>query len=784
MNRCAIGSACTALLALNVGLSADVGTNVGIRTQGTVSRADEGSNAPAPDPKGEGGVAGGIGVVCIETGTPTQCQLPDQASARTSDVQADLKVAERFRNDTGGPILISKICWWGIYLDFAPAPDVDCSTDPAHAVDAFTITFYANDQTVGCPNSIPGTVKQVNLQGGNLAVTRSPTGGSIGAFLEFEYSGTLTVPVAVAAGECVWIEIVNDSTGTVSPNCVWLWETAPPGDSFAVQDLSVGTYVDAAIPDDLAFCVNMVLGNPAACNFVVDAGCAGATNPCGAPAGPGVFGCADPCCCTQVCAQTPLCCLVEWTQSCAISAIGNGCATPPYECTAPGYPNDCCTSPTSVADGAVVAFNNANANSDGAPEGNDGDCIPNGTVGKDLWYKFAAPENGTLVAATCGPGATFDTTIEIYDIGSGAYDCQDVKDQVGLVGCNDDGGYVDPLIGPCVASLTSAAMAEVTGGINYLIRLGGFDNLTGTGNISFDFTPGVDQFDTGLPRTVTFNGTPNNLVGFSSGNLQPGQPTLPQRRTAQAFSIAGGTREITQLWLQGFQPLTATNTTLTMEVHTRTALTTAPTPASLIASRAIAYPVSFNEPTINLADPNTRHLFNVTPTFNLNPGNYWLTVYSGNTQPGVVESQFAWFTNAENGINNACPLLPASCAPATTCTGQPGGTQAMWRSCTYPVPGFGGYFTPAIALDPAGCPTCIAADLLNTSFKVRGRPVSNPCPWDCAQPPNGVVDTVDFLALLQVWGVLGGNGPCDFDNNGVIDTVDFLALLQHWGLCL
>ncbi len=58
-----------------------------------------------------------------------------------------------------------------------------------------------------------------------------------------------------------------------------------------------------------------------------------------------------------------------------------------------------------------------------------------------------------------------------------------------------------------------------------------------------------------------------------------------------------------------------------------------------------------------------------------------------------------------------------------------------------------------------------------------------PCPWDCAQPPNGIVDTVDFLALLQVWGLPGGNGPCDFDNNGVIDTVDFLALLQHWGLC-
>ncbi len=58
-----------------------------------------------------------------------------------------------------------------------------------------------------------------------------------------------------------------------------------------------------------------------------------------------------------------------------------------------------------------------------------------------------------------------------------------------------------------------------------------------------------------------------------------------------------------------------------------------------------------------------------------------------------------------------------------------------------------------------------------------------PCPWDCAAPPNGLVDTVDFLELLALWGVPGGNGPCDFDGNGLVDTVDFLDLLAHWGAC-
>ncbi len=53
-----------------------------------------------------------------------------------------------------------------------------------------------------------------------------------------------------------------------------------------------------------------------------------------------------------------------------------------------------------------------------------------------------------------------------------------------------------------------------------------------------------------------------------------------------------------------------------------------------------------------------------------------------------------------------------------------------------------------------------------------------PCPWDCADG-NGVVDTVDFLALLAGWGA---GGPCDFDGGGV-STTDFLALLAEWGAC-
>jgi hypothetical protein len=55
------------------------------------------------------------------------------------------------------------------------------------------------------------------------------------------------------------------------------------------------------------------------------------------------------------------------------------------------------------------------------------------------------------------------------------------------------------------------------------------------------------------------------------------------------------------------------------------------------------------------------------------------------------------------------------------------------------------------------------------------------CRADCAQPPNGVVDVVDFLRLLQSWGDVCE--LCDIEPGDGVDVVDFLALLQAWGPC-
>ncbi|MHC5006029.1 MAG: hypothetical protein ACYTGF_01575 [Planctomycetota bacterium] len=54
------------------------------------------------------------------------------------------------------------------------------------------------------------------------------------------------------------------------------------------------------------------------------------------------------------------------------------------------------------------------------------------------------------------------------------------------------------------------------------------------------------------------------------------------------------------------------------------------------------------------------------------------------------------------------------------------------------------------------------------------------CPWDCGDPPDGVVNIVDFLALLAQWGHAGTS--CDI-NGGGVDVTDFLEMLAAWGPC-
>jgi hypothetical protein len=66
------------------------------------------------------------------------------------------------------------------------------------------------------------------------------------------------------------------------------------------------------------------------------------------------------------------------------------------------------------------------------------------------------------------------------------------------------------------------------------------------------------------------------------------------------------------------------------------------------------------------------------------------------------------------------------------------------------------------------------------NLTITCEPIGQPCPWDCADPADGEVSVVDFLALLAQWGQVGSS--CDLDGGGV-GVTDFLEMLANWGPC-
>ena len=768
--------------------------------------------------------AGGVGVVCSETGSPAHCQLPDQAGhgsdgiiGATSDLAAGYIVAERVTSDV--TTSLSTICWWGFYLDF-DVPD-DCGL-PAPD-DAFTITIFAN--TFGCPGSEPNTKQQA----GPFAVTvsRAATGNLIPNplgvdLVEYEYTATLPAPIPLSPGECVWIQILNDTPATAQ--CYWLWSTAP-GDGLSWQSGAPNDF-------DMALCVDFVLGDP-------DGNCQVATNPvCGEGAGAcwqanGTLACDDVCCCTEVCEQEPLCCTVQWTQACAeVAAFDLGCTTPPL-----------CESPTHCQ-----VFSNVNAfNSTigSVPAGDQfiaaDDFTPaaTGLIESVCWYGVLIPQN----PASAPPD---DFTVSYYadDVGLPGIMIASYSQSAGtLVGLEVlDSGFSISNFTIFRYTATHAGVPVSVGECSWIEitnRVGDDGSswfwslarttptppfFAGNARLAVDGSPpdGYDAsdfqpadlafclnleltvpscglrtlFNTGPEQVLLFNGSPV-FFGWQSGRqCSPNcaDDDFPQRRTAQAFTLpppeeGSGAWRVRQIFVDGFTPFGATNEQLNFEIFARTGVDR-PQPGDSVAAGAVAFPeFSIDHPQGGYQ--GSLHAMNAVD-LTLPSGDYWLTVWASNDDE--LPALFSWFTNAPDGINNTCPVAdcvgPAACFAGAGCDPDDcavtGGIPMMWRACHWPpLPdGFGfGSYTAAIDVDPVNDPTPDPADLYNAAFMIRGTPAQLvlPCPWDCADG-DGTVGIVDFLALLAQWGQIGAS--CDFGLGAPGVGIDeFLAVLANWGPC-
>jgi len=193
--------------------------------------------------------------VCTD---PATGQFPfDQVGATGSDLDLnlDVRAAECICPIEDG--FLDTLCFWGTYLDSSLS---GCSAEP----DCFQINFYST--TVDrCPGTriCAGGLMEPSCSQYIVDANRVDTGSTIdvatGSVTEFQYTATLPVPLQVTAGECIWIEITNN---TPLSNCQWYWEQTSQGDTrHAVTDLAVGGG-PGDLPSDYTACV--AIGNPGA----------------------------------------------------------------------------------------------------------------------------------------------------------------------------------------------------------------------------------------------------------------------------------------------------------------------------------------------------------------------------------------------------------------------------------------------------------------------------------------------------------------------------------------
>jgi hypothetical protein len=143
--------------------------------------------------------------------------------------------------------------------------------------------------------------------------------------------------------------------------------------------------------------------------------------------------------------------------------------------------DECASAPTLVT-GVASAFNTATATA--SPEAVSG-ALCAGTylnwnaTQQDVWFKWTAPAlSGTIDITTCD-AASYDTSIVLYEGSCGS---------LVEVACNGDssGGNSS-----CQQYYSEILGYVITPGSTYYVRIGGYDDAVGTGNLLLNFTQGA-----------------------------------------------------------------------------------------------------------------------------------------------------------------------------------------------------------------------------------------------------------------------------------------------------
>jgi len=153
---------------------------------------------------------------------------------------------------------------------------------------------------------------------------------------------------------------------------------------------------------------------------------------------------------------------------------GNGSTCAEVDCDPTPVNNDCANATAAVE--GPNAFDTSYAS---PSEADPSDALCADTYmawagSPDVWFSYMPADNGTLTLDTCD-ATSYDTSLVLYE--------GDCTTKV-IVACNGDGTGFDG----CQAYYSSIINHPVTGGTNYLFRLGGYNAATGAGTLTVSYT--------------------------------------------------------------------------------------------------------------------------------------------------------------------------------------------------------------------------------------------------------------------------------------------------------
>jgi hypothetical protein len=206
--------------------------------------------------------------------------------------------------------------------------------------------------------------------------------------------------------------------------------------------------------------------------------------------------------------------------NCADNCNGDniGVPTSNYTYGFPAMPNDGCLSAQCLEEGEIALGNNFGAG------GSDlSTCVP--IDFPDVWYTFRAPNTNFDIATVslCNPGGNeYDSSLSVFDACNG-----------NQLACNDDS---------CLVS--SSVSFNTTPGVNYLLRVSGFDNSRGTFAIRVSMNEGAHG-------DTCFDPIPLSIPGTG-----PGVETTADNTGCNDESTCAGSSDTIDEWLAWTAPST------------------------------------------------------------------------------------------------------------------------------------------------------------------------------------------------------------------------------------